>query len=285
MSFDFIRSETREGVLLLTLNDPKTRNAMGAGLGAEMESELDRFAADPALRVLVLTGQDPAFCSGANLRGFNRTIEEREERAAAGEGPAVVSPWEQLDPAYMLEHGGMSYPGPSLVRKLHNLQKPSIAAVNGPAYGFGCGLALACDIRFASEQARFSEAFVRMGATPADGSCWYLPKLIGLSNALLLQYTGDAIDGAEAARIGLVSKVLPHGQLLDTTMELATRLAQQPPYSMALIKLLMHKAFEQSLPEHLALAGRALALARSTEDHKEGIRAFLEKRKAVFSGR
>ena len=165
MAFEYIRSETTEdGVLVLTLNDPATRNALGGQLSEELEGEVERCAQDPALRVLVITGADPAFCSGANVRGFNRAVQEREAQGS----PPPPSPWELLDPAYMADslHEAM---GPAIVRKLWNLQKPTIAAVNGPAYGLGCGLALSCDIRIASEAARFSEAFIRNGLIPADG--------------------------------------------------------------------------------------------------------------------
>jgi 2-(1,2-epoxy-1,2-dihydrophenyl)acetyl-CoA isomerase len=280
MAFEYIRSETTEdGVLVLTLDDPATRNALGGQLSEELEGEVDRFGEDPALRVLVITGADPAFCSGANVRGFNRAVQQREAHGSPPPGP-----WELLDPAYMADslHEAM---GPAIVRKLWNLQKPTIAAVNGAAYGLGCGVALSCDIRIASESARFSEAFVRNGLIPADGSAWQLPRLIGLSNTLLLQYTGDAVDGQEAFRMGLCSKVVPHEALMDTTMALATRLAQGPTFSMALIKMLVHKAQQQDLAEHLAQAARAQHLARQTEDHKEGVRAFLEKRKPNFIGR
>lgn len=281
MAFEFIRSQTTDdGVLILTLDDPSTRNALGGQLSEELEGEIDRFGQDPDLRVLVLTGADPAFCSGANVRGFNRAVQQREAQGT----PPPPGPWELLDPAYMADsrHEAM---GPALVRQLWNLQKPSIAAVNGAAYGLGCGVALSCDIRIASQSARFSEAFVRNGLIPADGSAWQLPRLIGLSNTLLLQYTGDAVDGQEAYRLGLCSKVVPHDELMPTTLELATRLAQGPTFSMSLIKMLVHKAQQQDLAEHLAQAARAQNLARQTEDHKEGVRAFLEKRKPNFKGR
>lgn len=281
MAFEFIGSQTTDdGVLILTLNDPSTRNALGGQLSEELEGEIDRFAQDSELRVLVLTGADPAFCSGANVRGFNRAVQQREAQGP----PPPPGPWERLDPAYMADsrHEAM---GPPIVRQLWNLEKPSIAAVNGAAYGLGCGVALSCDIRIASENARFSEAFVRNGLIPADGSAWQLPRLIGLSNTLLLQYTGDAVDGQEAYRLGLCSKVVLHDDLMPTTMELATRLAQGPTFSMSLIKMLVHKAQQQDLAEHLTQASRAQSLARQTEDHKEGVRAFLEKRKPNFKGR
>ena len=227
----------------------------------------------------MITGADPAFCSGANVRGFNRAVQEREAQGP----PPAPTPWELLDPAYMADSQHEAL-GPAIVRKLWNLQKPTIAAVNGAAYGLGCGVALSCDIRIASESARFSEAFVRNGLIPADGSAWQLPRLIGLSNTLLLQYTGDAVDGQEAFRLGLCSKVVPHAELMPTTMALATRLAQGPTFSMSLIKMLVHKAQHQDLAEHLTQAARAQQLARQTADHKEGVRAFLEKRKPQFTG-
>jgi 2-(1,2-epoxy-1,2-dihydrophenyl)acetyl-CoA isomerase len=279
MAFECLRSETSGGVLILTMNDPSTRNAIGQQMSDELEQEVGRFESDPSLRVLVLTGVDPAFCSGANVRGMQRTIQDRE--AAEDAGP---SPWEQLDPA---RYGQVvTRPiGPPMVLRLHHLQKPTIAAVNGFAYGLGCGLALTCDIRIASEKARFSEAFVRNGLVPADGSCWQLPRLIGVANTLLLQYTGDALDAPEAYRLGLCTKVVPHEQLMDATMEIASRLAQGPTYQMSLIKRLVEKGMQQTLEEHLVDAARAQSLARKTEDHREGVQAFLEKRQPQFKGR
>jgi 2-(1,2-epoxy-1,2-dihydrophenyl)acetyl-CoA isomerase len=282
MTFQMIESETHDGVLLLRLNDPARRNAVSGEMMREIDEELDRLEREPALRVLVLTGTDPAFCSGANVRGFQASLDGEAEQPWAP--PPQPTPWEQLDPSYYGQAVTRAI-GPQLVLRLHHMQKPSIAAVNGPAYGVGCGFALACDLRIASEKARFSEAFVRMGMVPADGSCWQLPRLIGVANTLLLQYTGEPIDGAEAYRLGMVNQVVPHEALMETTMQLATRLAQGASYSMALIKALVHKGLGQSLEEHLIDAFRALGLASKTEDHREGVRAFLEKRQPLFKGR
>jgi enoyl-CoA hydratase/carnithine racemase len=169
--------------------------------------------------------------------------------------------------------------------QLHRLRKPSIAAVNGPAVGLGMGVALGCDIRLASEQATFSEGFVKMGLIPADGSCWQLPRLIGLGNTLMLQYTGDAITADEAFRMGLVSRVTLHDDLIGDATELARRLAGGSTYSMSLIKRLVQRSLDVDLTESMRLAGPAQAIARRTDDHREGARAFIEKRPPNFKGR
>ena len=146
------------------------------------------------------------------------------------------------------------------------------------------GLALACDVRLASEKAVFSEAFVRMGLVPGDGSCWQLPRLIGLSHTYLLQYTGDRLDGTEAHRIGLVSRVYPHDELMKSAKELALRMAQGATYAMSLTKYMVQKSLDMGLEESLDMANAAQELARHTSDHKEAVRAFLEKRKPRFTG-
>ena len=151
--------------------------------------------------------------------------------------------------------------------------------------GVGMGIALACDIRYAAEEAVFSEAFSRMGLVPGDGSCWQLPRLIGVSNTLLLQYTGDRIDGNEAYRLGVVSKVLPGDSLMEEATGLATRLAKGPLVSLSLIKYMVHKSMETSLEESLEIADVAQEQARSSQDHKEAVQAFLEKRQPNFQGR
>ena len=281
MTFELLLSETTaDGVLVLTLNDPATRNSLTETLTAELTSEVDRFASDPDLRVLVITGADPAFCSGANVRNFDRNIREREQSGEA----APLSAWERLDPSFTARLN-RTPGGPAIVLQLHTLQKPTVAAVNGAAYGLGCGLALSCDIRVVSEKARFSEAFIRNGLIPADGSAWQLPRMIGVARTLWMQYTGDPIDGEEAGRIGLANVVTAHEALMPTALEMATRLARGPVFSMAMIKQLVYQGFNQTLPEHLTVATRAQNLARQTEDHKEGVRAFLEKRQPVFKGR
>ena len=286
MEYQYIKTETKDGVLILTMEDPPTRNALGAEMADEVMKELDRFEEDSEERVLLLTGAEPSFCSGANVRGFNRRIQDREEGAGEVEGPPALL-WGRMEARFSGKHEKAEFGGQAsrIPLRIHQLQKPSVAAVNGHAMGVGMGLALACDIRYAAEKAVFSEAFSRMGLIPGDGSSWQLPRLIGLSNTLLLQYTGDRIDGAEAYRMGLVSKVLPDDTLMEESLGLANRLAQGPMVSLSLIKYLALQSMSMDFEESLKLAHVAQEQARATQDHKEAVQAFLEKRPAVFKGR
>jgi len=276
----YVIVERHNGVLKLTLNDPTTRNALGPDMVKALFDELDRFEKDPNDRVLLLTGQDPSFCSGANVRRFDQQAKERQEQTA---GPTL--PWGAMEASLGKRSEIEPNSGALMPLRLHRLQKPSIAAVNGHAIGVGMGLALACDIRVASEKASFSEAFVRMGLVPGDGSCWQLPRLIGLSHTFLLQYTGDRIDGAEAYRIGLVSKLYPHDQMMREAEALALRIAQGPTFAISLIKYLVHKSLDTNLEQSLELANAVQEKVRDTEDHREAVRAFLEKRPPNFKGK
>jgi len=283
LAHQYLQVERNQGVLKLTLDDPTTRNALGPEMVQALGTELDRFDQDPEDRVLLLTGTDPSFCSGANVRRFDEAIQDSPPEA---ERPSEAElPWGKMEAQLGKRRTVDPSSGMLMPLRLHRLQKPSIAAVNGHAVGVGMGLTLACDIRLASATAIFSEAFVHMGLIPGDGSCWQLPRLIGLSHTFFLQYTGDRIDAAEAHRIGLVSKVYPHEELMTAAMELASRMAQGPTYAMSLTKYLVHKSLGLGLEESLELAHAAQELMRETEDHKEAVRAFLEKRRPVFKGR
>ena len=287
MTLSFIKSETIDNVLLITMHHPETRNAIGLDMLREIEQELDKFEMNPKLRTLVLTGSDPSFCSGANVRNMG----EDNQKANDDSLPDDRSPWDVLNEAWdnqKLENKrprdfieGVRY----LPLRLHNLQKPSIAAVNGSAIGLGMGIALSCDIRIASNKAIFSEMFVRRGLIPADGSCWQLPRMIGLGNTLLLQYTGDILDAVKAEQLGIVNQLESHDNLMADTLKLASRIGQGATYSMSLIKRLVHKSLQVEFEESLKLAGPAQELARRSNDHKEGVNAFIEKRQPKFLGR
>jgi 2-(1,2-epoxy-1,2-dihydrophenyl)acetyl-CoA isomerase len=275
---------TPDGVLVLTISDPATRNALDDVLMSELVSEIKRFSADRELKVLLITGAGTAFSSGANVRGFARSLEERDQAGeeAADEGQP---PWDQLDPFYKLRQDTDSNMGPEVVRLLYNLQKPSIAAVNGPAYGIGCGIALFCDIRIASESARFSEAFIRTGLVTGDGSAWLLPRLVGMANTLWMQYTGDPVPAREAYRIGLVNEVTSDEDLMSRSLEVAVKLARGPVFTMGLIKQIVQQGYDLDFHDALVLGAHAQAIARNTADHQEGVRAFIEKRPPRFQGR
>ena len=284
MPNEFLIVERDEGVLTLTLHDPPTRNALGPEMVEALNDELDKFDRNPEDRVLLLTGTEPSFCSGANVRRFNQSIEETPAEEAPPLPSDEGSAWDSLEAEIPKHRDVDPASGALMPLRLHRLQKPSIAAVNGYAIGVGMGLALACDVRVASEKAIFSEAFVRMGLVPGDGSCWQLPRLIGLSHTFLLQYTGDRADGAEAHRIGLVSRVYPHDELMKSAKELALRMAQGATYAMSLTKYMVQKSLDIGLEESLDMAHAAQELARHTSDHREAVRAFLEKRKPRFTG-
>ena len=285
MHHQYITVDVQDQVMIITMDDPKTRNAIGDKMYEEISMEIDRLEKDPNLRCLVLTGRDPAFCSGANVRGMARSIQEDE--AAGGKKALPEKPWDAVlgresDPAYFEEtvEGVRALP-----LRLSRLQKPSIAAVNGYAMGLGLGIALSCDIRFSSESANFSETFIQRGLIPADGSCWQLPRMIGLSNTFMLQYTGDKIDPETALRMGLISKIYPHEKLMAETVEFAKQIAESPTYSMGVIKWLVQRSLDVDFETSMKLAGVAQTVARDTHDHKEGVQAFIDKRKPRYIGK
>lgn len=288
MPYRFIDAQDTGGVLLIAMDDPPTRNAIGDEMAGEINQELDRLERSADLRALVLTGRDPSFCSGANVKRMDDANRERGESSPL---PADRTAWDALDEAW----AALGEPSPDAAAdidgvrfvplRLHELQKPSIAAVNGYAMGLGMGIALSCDIRIASENARMSETFIRRGLIPADGSCWQLPRMIGLGETMLLQYTGAVLDAQECLRLGIVNRVVEHAELMDRTLDLARQIADGPTYSMALIKKLVQRSLQVGFAESLRLAGPAQTLARRTEDHKEGVRAFVEKRTPRYVGR
>ena len=288
MPYRFIDAQDTGGVLLIAMDDPPTRNAIGDEMAGEINQELDRLERSADLRALVLTGRDPSFCSGANVKRMDDANRERGESSPL---PADRTAWDALDEAW----AALGEPSPDAAAdidgvrfvplRLHELQKPSIAAVNGYAMGLGMGIALSCDIRIASENARMSETFIRRGLIPADGSCWQLPRMIGLGETMLLQYTGAVLDAQECLRLGIVNRVVEHGELMERTLDLARQIAEGPTYSMALIKKLVQRSLQVGFAESLRLAGPAQTLARRTEDHKEGVRAFVEKRTPRYAGR
>jgi enoyl-CoA hydratase/carnithine racemase len=250
-----------EGVALLTLNRPEKLNAMDVTLVQELDAALLEVGGDRDCRVVVLTGAGRGFCAGLDLGGFG-TAPDGEGRGQVGQAFAVQ---QQIA---------------ALVPRLRSLHQPVIAAVNGPAAGGGLALALASDVRIAAESARFNVAFVRIGLSGCDiGTSWLLPRLIGASRAWELMLTGRVIDSAEADHIGLVTRVVPDGQVVDAALETAALIVANSPWGVRMTKEVAWSQLEVgSLQAGIDLENRTQILSSFTQDHREGIGAFLEKR-------
>ena len=247
------------GVGMIKLNRPDKMNALIPGVGDGLHKSVAAATGDDAVRVLVITGSGRAFCAGADVAALaNRA------------GQPVQPPMP---------------PRAHLALLIQQCPKPVIAAVNGVAVGFGLDLALACDIRIASDQARFSEAYIRRGMHPAGGGAYFLPRLVGIDRALLLSWTGDMIDAKEAERIGLVTMVVPHDELENTTRDLAEKLAKGPALAMQNAKHAIYEGLNLDLKTSLERTMAARQSLLSTADHKEGTTSFVEKRAPQFKGK
>jgi 2-(1,2-epoxy-1,2-dihydrophenyl)acetyl-CoA isomerase len=248
----------------VTLNRPGVLNACDLETLKQFSEQLKEIEADTTVRCVVITGAGRGFCVGADLNSLRKRSEE-----AGG----------QLSFRQDLLLGFNP-----IIRGIRNLDRPVIAMVNGVAAGAGLGIAMACDIRFASENATFIEAFARVGLVPDSGVSFFLPRYVGLSKAYELAYTGEGLSAEEALRFNLVSKVLPPGKLEEATMEFANRIAAGPTRALGIAKEALNRGLTSSLEEALDFEGYAQELAGKTTDHKEGISAFLEKRIPKFSG-
>lgn len=267
MSDPYVLYEVRGRIALLTLNRPDTRNAIGEHSDcAELVEAVERAGADPRVSVLVLTGSGSAFSAGGNLKGM---------RDRNGIGP-LATPADTRD---NYRRGVQK-----IALAFANLEIASIAAVNGHAVGLGCDIACLCDMRVASDAAKFAASFVKMGIVPGDGGAWILPRTIGYANAAEMILTGDTYTAAEAKGMGLVNKVVPADQVLDEAFRLADRVAANPPRAVRLAKRLLREGQHSRLPDVLELSAAFQALAHETADHKEAVNAFLDKRPPVFTG-
>jgi enoyl-CoA hydratase/carnithine racemase len=257
-----------EHVVTVTLNHPETRNAFtDLHVIDAFVAAIERMQADFTVRVGILTGAGTTFSSGGNLKQM-----AMRNAGLVDDLPAKT----RLN----YQAGIQRVP-----RALAKLEVPIIAAVNGPAIGAGCDLACMCDIRIASERARFAESFVKVGIIPGDGGAWFLPRAVGFSKACEMAFTGDPIDASEALACGLVSRVVPPGELMQAARDLAQRIAVNPPYAVRMTKRLMREGQRQGLDSLLELSAAMQSLAHATEDHKEAVAAFLAKRQPRFKGR
>jgi len=261
--FTCVLYEVQDHICRITLNRPERRNALNRRAYAELEAGFRHADADPQVRCVVVTGTDPAFCSG-----------DDDQELMVGEQGAR----ERAPPRVRIE------PTPAAMAAI-DCGKPVIAAVNGPAVGWGMELALYADIRIASEKARFAELFIKRGLVCDVGGFWKLPSIVGPAKAAELLFTGDPIDAAEAARIGLVREVTPHDGLIPAAMALAARIAVNPPLALRYMKEGLRRATPGDPRQLGAWAIETIYRLFATEDHKEGVASFLEKRAPVFTGR
>lgn len=262
MSPELIETVT-DRVATLTLNRPDRLNALSTPMLDSLLEALPRLASDPEVAVVVLTGAGRGFCAGGDVKSM-------------AEGTSQLS----LDNAVQRLRGRME-----VSRLLHDIAKPTIAMINGPAAGAGLALALACDLRVASESARFITAFAKVGFSGDFGGSYFLSKLVGTGKARELYYTGDAVDAAQALKLGMVNVVVPDFELAEATTALAQRLAQGPGIALGLMKQNFNAAETGTLAELLDLEAQRQVRTAKTEDHLEAARAFVEKRPPVFKGR
>lgn len=256
--FETIEYVVKNHTAWITLHRPEKLNAFTEQMNKEVTKALKQAKQDEVVRCLVITGSGRGFSAGEDLAGLE----------------------ENTDYANILKK--RYHP---MLKELANLEKPVVAAVNGAAAGAGMSLALACDFRIVSEKASFIEAFIHIGLVPDCGNLYYLPRLVGHAKALELAILGEKISAQEAKELGLATKVIPEADFTEQVTEFAHRLANMPTKAIGLIKRYMQESWELSLEQLLEKEAYAQQAAGNTEDHKEGVHAFLNKRKAVFSGR
>lgn len=256
MNYQTIILEKKDYITTITLNRPDRLNAFGDQMVDELSDAFASADRDDETRVVVITGAGRGFCSGADLR---------EERV-----------------------GGRSKVGRGLADRLFaavNIEKPVIASINGVAVGGGCTMTLSCDIRIASEDAKFQLPFTRLGICTELGSTFLLPRLVGMGKACELLFTSKMIDAKEAKEIGLVNQVVPASELVKATYEMASSIAKLPPLAVQMNKRGLRQAMNTDLPSQLRYEALASAYLRDTEDAKEAIKAFREKREPIYKGR
>ncbi|HXU72192.1 MAG TPA: enoyl-CoA hydratase [Polyangia bacterium] len=250
------------GVCWIALNRPESKNGLTDAVNASIIEALDGAAADKAIRCVVITGKNGNFCSGLDLKAM-----------AAGAMGGMDNVEEHMRKYF---HG--------MIRAVRRVEKPVVALVDGAAVGYGCDLALACDLRIGTERTRFGEVFVKRGLMPDGGGTWSLPRLVGVGKALELMFTGDLVGADESHRLGLVTRVIPSAESEQQTWELAKRLAAGPPLVHAWIKRAVYAAQATDLDAALENEVRGQMQLLRSKDFFEGIAAFFQKRDPKFTG-
>lgn len=263
-TLETILYEVRDSVATVTFNRPERLNAFDRAMGDELRSVLDDISRTPDIRAVILTGMGRGFSAGGDVR----TPGEVTHRRTAMEARDWLRQNFQ-----------------KLTLGLQQLERPTIAAVNGVAVGGGMDLACACDFRIASEEATFASVFARLGLFPGTGGCWFLPRIVGIEKACELIWLGETVDAEEALRIGLVGRVVPGSRLVEEATTLARKLAQMAPTAIRLSKSGIYRGLQQDLATHLEWAATAESITLTSEDHREGLEASQERRKPVFRGR
>ena len=261
---EFINYAVDSHIAVVTLDRPEVMNALNRQMYAELEQAFRDAHRDPEVRCVVLTGNGRAFCSGDDVK--------------------QIMLGEQRDDTVSRLRDSKPKPTPAAAAVLE-CDKPVIAAVNGAAVGWGMDLTLFADIRIASEVAKFGELFIKRGLVADLGGLWRLPRVVGPSKAAELLFTGDIISAQEAERIGLVSKVVPPDQLLEAAMEMARKVAANPPIALRYMKEGLRRSVHGSMADMGEYVGNSLAYLFTTEDHHEGAMSFVERREPVFHGR
>ena len=264
MEFEKILFDKEDRVATITLNNPEARNSMTHKMAEDFSCAVDLIKRDRDIRVVVITGAGKAFCSGADLKAGTFPDEE-----------VTVNPLDKKNSAKDFYKKFLS---------IRELDIPVIASVNGYAIGAGCCLPLLCDIRIASEKAKFSMSFVKIGLNPGMAGTYFLPRLIGTSKAFEMMVTGDMVDAREAYQIGLVNRVVSHDELKDYTREYASKLAQGAPIAIRLIKNALFSGANTTVQSAIEYESFGQSLCFETKDFPEGVKAFLEKRAPNFTG-
>lgn len=258
--YQSILFEEKNSVLTITLNRPDVYNAFNEEMLYELQDAFKKAADSDSVRCVVLTGAGKAFCSGQDLKDFNEKKSTFKEALEKKYNP--------------------------LINQISNLQKPVICAINGVAAGAGISLALVCDYRIAVESAALIEVFINVGLVPDSGSSFYLPRIVGYAKAFEMCATGNKVTAAKAKRLGLVNKVVSNNTILKKLTDIiAKEFASKPTKAIGMIKDLLNRSFDSDLKNILELESVYQDRAGNTEDFKEGIASFLEKRKSVFKGR
>ena len=259
--FEYITLTVEDSIAWLTLNRPEKLNALFGTMRAEILAALQEAAEDTGVRAICITGAGKGFCAGGDIGYMAQLLEDNDNEGFTK----------------LLEAGR------AIVTQVRAIEKPVVAMINGVAAGAGLNLALAADIRIAADNAKFSQAFIKIGLHPDWGGTFFLPRLVGTAQACEMIFTGDAIDASEALRIGLVNRVVPADQLLSTTQELLAKLVKRPSQALALAKQAIYQGLQSDLNTALAYETQAQQTCFQAADAREGIGAFLARREPNFS--